>query len=134
MSIARNDRLGKIRPLFDKLERKYKRIFTPGEHIVIDETLISWRERLIFKQYIPNKAHRYGMKLFKLFSTTGYTCVVSWTKGLRYRPNRKQCRESRGIVGYINVYINVSSPFQVNSFVEKACVALATGVFGTRAR
>ena len=103
MSIARNDRLGKIRPLFDKLERKYKRIFTPGEHIVIDETLISWRERLIFKQYIPNKAHRYGMKLFKLFSTTGYTCVVSWTKGLRYRPNRKQCRESRGIVGYINV-------------------------------
>ena len=60
--------------------------------------------------------------------------VVSWTKGLRYRPNRKQCRESRGIVGYINVYINVSSPFQVNSFVEKACVTLATGVFGTRAR
>ena len=29
--------------------------------------------------------------------------VVSWTRGLRYRPNRKQCRESRGIVGYINV-------------------------------
>ena len=36
--------------------------------------------------------------LGKLFNT-----VVSWTKGLRYRPNRKQCRESRGIVGYINV-------------------------------
>ena len=29
--------------------------------------------------------------------------MVSWTKGLRYRPNRKQCRENRGIVGYINV-------------------------------
>ena len=29
--------------------------------------------------------------------------VLSRTKGLRYRPNHKQCRESRGIVGYINV-------------------------------
>ena len=35
--------------------------------------------------------------------------VVSWTKGLRYRPNRKQCRESRGIVGYINVSSVLSS-------------------------
>ncbi|XP_043591765.1 uncharacterized protein LOC122571744 [Bombus pyrosoma] len=39
MSIARNDRLGKIRPLFDKLERTYPKIFMPGEHIIIDETL-----------------------------------------------------------------------------------------------
>ena len=35
--------------------------------------------------------------------------VVSWAKGLRYRPNRIQCRESRGIVGYINVSLVFSS-------------------------
>ena len=35
--------------------------------------------------------------------------VVLWTKGLRYRPNRIQCRESRGIVGYINVSSVLSS-------------------------
>ena len=29
--------------------------------------------------------------------------VVSWTKGLRYLPNHKQCRENRDIVGYIKV-------------------------------
>ena len=32
-----------------------------------------------------------------------YDIVISWTKGLRYRPNRIQCCENRGIVGYINV-------------------------------
>ena len=31
--------------------------------------------------------------------------VVSWTKGLRYLPNRKQCRKSRGIVGYVTTGI-----------------------------
>ena len=43
--------------------------------------------------------------LLKIVKTavSQYTSVVSWTKGLRYRPNHKQCRESRGIVGYINV-------------------------------
>jgi len=81
VSIARNDRIGKVRPLFDKLEGKYQKIFTPGEHIVIDETLIPWRGRLIFRQYIPNKAHKYGIKLFKLCSSTGYTWAMKIYSG-----------------------------------------------------
>ena len=32
-----------------------------------------------------------------------YIYVISWNKGWRYQPNRKQYRKSRGIVGYINV-------------------------------
>lgn len=71
--IERGDRLGKIRPLVDILQRKYQALYRPGENIVIDETLVPWRGRLIFKQYIPNKAHRYGIKLFKLCSIDGYT-------------------------------------------------------------
>jgi hypothetical protein len=71
--ISRGDRLGKISPLFDKLVKKYQEVYTPGEDIVIDETLVPWRGRLIFKQYIPNKAHKYGIKLFKLCSNEGYT-------------------------------------------------------------
>ena len=44
-----------------------------------------------------------------MFNKKFITIVVSWTKGLRYRPNRKQCRESSGIVGYINVSSVLSS-------------------------
>ena len=55
--------------------------------------------------------------------------VVSWTKGLRYRPNRKQCRESRGIVGYINV----SSVFFLSGeFRGKGLRDPGHGRFGTR--
>lgn len=73
MSTAPENRLGKILQLFDKLQKKYQETFTPGENIVIDKTLIPWRGRLIFKQYIPDKAHKYGIKLFKLCSSEGYT-------------------------------------------------------------
>lgn len=49
--------------------------------IVIDETLVPWRGRLVFRQYIPNKAHKYGIKLFKLCSSEGYTYDLSIYSG-----------------------------------------------------
>ena len=72
-TIRTGDRLAKIQPLLNVLGQNFKELFCPGEDIVIDETLIPWRGRLIFRQYIPNKAHRYGIKLFKLCSVNGYT-------------------------------------------------------------
>jgi len=41
--------------------------------IAVDETMVPFRGRLKFKQYIPGKAHKYGIKLFKLCGTDGYT-------------------------------------------------------------
>lgn len=68
-----SNRLRKIQHLVDMLQQKFKALFYPGEDFVIDETLVPWRGRLIFRQYIPNKSHRYGVKLFKLCSVDGYT-------------------------------------------------------------
>lgn len=75
-TIQKGDRLAKIQPLVTMLEKKFKELFFPGEDIVIDETLVPWRGRLIFRQYIPNKTHRYGIKLFKLCSPEGYTWAL----------------------------------------------------------
>lgn len=41
--------------------------------MVVDETMIPWQGRLIFRQYNAGKAAKYGVKLFKLCSVTGYT-------------------------------------------------------------
>jgi hypothetical protein len=39
----------------------------------IDESMIPRRGRLLFRQYIPGKAHKYGIKMKKLVATNGYT-------------------------------------------------------------
>lgn len=75
-TMQNGDRLGKIQPLIDILQNKFQSLFQPDEDIVIDETLVPWRGRLIFRQYIPNKAHKYGIKLFKLCSIDGYTWAL----------------------------------------------------------
>lgn len=41
--------------------------------MVVDETMVPWRGRLIFRQYNSSKAAKYGIKLFKLCSVSGYT-------------------------------------------------------------
>jgi len=67
-------------PNFTKLKCWFKCWFktfqNPGEDIVIDETMIPYRGRLSFKQYIPGKANKYGVKLFKLTDPSGYTYNV----------------------------------------------------------
>lgn len=36
----------------------------PFENLAIDESLLPWKGRLSFKQYIKSKRHRFGIKLF----------------------------------------------------------------------
>ena len=38
-----------------------------------DETMVPFYGRVKFHQYIPGKSHRYGCKIFKLFTVDGYT-------------------------------------------------------------
>ncbi len=35
--------------------------------------MLPWRGRLLFKESIPEKAHKYGLKIDKVAATNGYT-------------------------------------------------------------
>lgn len=67
-----HDRLYKVRPVIEYLVSKFKSNYIPEQHISIDEELLLWKGRLVFKQYIPLKRARFGIKMFSLCETTGY--------------------------------------------------------------
>ncbi|XP_069959392.1 piggyBac transposable element-derived protein 4-like [Cherax quadricarinatus] len=60
----RNDLLYKIRELFMYLKQKFSAYFYPFKNIVVNESLVLFKGRLSFKQYIPSKRNRFGIKLF----------------------------------------------------------------------
>ena len=66
------NKLWKVQLVLDSLNQSFQRHFKPGQSLVIDESLIPWRGRLAIKQYIPSKAHKFGIKLFKLCDPQGY--------------------------------------------------------------
>ncbi|CAK1592150.1 unnamed protein product [Parnassius mnemosyne] len=72
----KTDKLHKIRDMLSMITDKFQNILNPGKYVVIDETMIPWRGRLGFRQYIKNKSHRYGVKLYKLCTPEGYTYQI----------------------------------------------------------
>lgn len=58
------DRLHKIRPILNFFSRKMANVYYPSKEISLDESMVLWRGRLIFRQYIKNKRHTYGVKLY----------------------------------------------------------------------
>ncbi|CAG5041429.1 unnamed protein product [Parnassius apollo] len=75
------DRIFKIRPLLDSLNKTFKNIYAPKEDICIAESQVPFRGRIIFRQYNKSKRHKYGMKLFKLCTLPGYTCKLELYAG-----------------------------------------------------
>jgi hypothetical protein len=69
------DKLYKLRYVVDYLRNKFREIFSPFEKLCIDESLVLFKGRLSFRQYIPSKRHRFGVKLFMLYDCKMGFCL-----------------------------------------------------------
>ncbi|XP_068089438.1 piggyBac transposable element-derived protein 4-like [Hyperolius riggenbachi] len=77
-----HNRLFKLRPFIDHLNKVFAEAYVPEQKIAIDESLIPYHGRLAIKQYIPSKRSRYGIKLYKLCeSGSGYTFKLKIYEG-----------------------------------------------------
>jgi hypothetical protein len=56
------DRLWKVKTIFDKLNDAYAKYYSPTEHLAVDEIIMLLKGRVVFKQYIPKKHKRFGIK------------------------------------------------------------------------
>ena len=71
-----SNRLFKISPFINLMNAAFEKVYRPGQRVCIDESLVPFRGRIVFKQYIPNKRHRYVIKLFKICADEGYTSHI----------------------------------------------------------
>ena len=67
------NRLQKMQPIVDILLQRFQDVYTPCSLLVVEETMIPFRGRLLFRQYIPGKSPKYCIKLFKLCTLDAYT-------------------------------------------------------------
>ena len=59
-------KLFKIKPVLEYIQSKIESLFHPGKFFAVDESLLLWKGRLSWKQYIPKKRSRFGIKSFEL--------------------------------------------------------------------
>ncbi|CAG5026014.1 unnamed protein product [Parnassius apollo] len=63
--------LNKVEEIIKRFNEKMKAIISAQKCLSLDESMVLWRGRLFFKQYIKNKRHKYGMKLYLLTEPDG---------------------------------------------------------------
>jgi len=50
-----DDRLWKIRDLFEIIRTNFSKFYNLSEHLAVDEVIVKFKGRVLFKQYIPKK-------------------------------------------------------------------------------
>jgi len=74
-----DDRLWKLRPAIEILQRQFSSVFTPPRRITVDESLWKFRGRFVAVTYNPSKRSRFGVKVYKLAASegpsNGYICA-----------------------------------------------------------
>jgi hypothetical protein len=59
--------------IFEIINNAYTKYYNPSEHLAVDEVTDLFKGRVVFKQYIKKKSICFGIKIFKLCDSTGYT-------------------------------------------------------------
>ncbi|UYV64000.1 K02A2.6-like [Cordylochernes scorpioides] len=78
----RQDKLAAVRLILDTFVKNCQKHYSPSEYITVDEKLDAFRGKYNFRQYIPSKHNKYGIKLFALVdSKMFYTCNLEIYSG-----------------------------------------------------
>ena len=72
-----DDKLAQIRNIYDKFVAACEANYTPGTGCTVDESLLGFRGRCSFRQYIPNKPSKYGIKVYVLADSKTFYSVSS---------------------------------------------------------
>ena len=104
---ANHDPLYKLRPLVDMCQRNFKECYTPGRDLSVDEGMIKYKGRVYFRQYMPKKPVKYGIKVWMVAeSKTGYVSNYDIYLG-------KPRGSDRGETGLATkVVLDITEPFQ----------------------
>jgi len=65
------DRLHKIHAFVNAIHARCAAVYSPSQDLCVDESLVLFKGRVAFKQFIRNKRARFGIKLFELCTSNG---------------------------------------------------------------
>jgi hypothetical protein len=66
-----DNRLSKCNSLINYFNQRMEEVYYPAQNLAIDESMVLFRGRLVFRQYLKGKKHPYGIKLYILTDEYG---------------------------------------------------------------
>jgi hypothetical protein len=108
----RNDPIAPVRDVMTSFISSLRQYVTAPEYLCIDEQLLEYHGRVRFRQYIPSKPGKFGIKIFWLTDSTGKYCFNGLTYIGKGTLSEKQRSESSSLAEAI--VMNLMDPFLNN--------------------
>jgi hypothetical protein len=83
--------------LFD-LNNKFCEMHILTEHLAVDKVIVLYKRRVVFRQYIPKKNKRFGIRIYKLCDSVSYTYDTSVYLGKQWQHATAQITSTYGTV------------------------------------
>ena len=87
--VVKGNPMSRIDPFFAMVREKFMMHYSAGENFAVDESLILYKGRIHFRQYIKTKRARFGIKLFALCPSASIARGYTWNFCL-YTPSLYQ--------------------------------------------
>ena len=68
--------IDKVRNFVNILDNNFQQMLIPGTHLSIDEAMITYNGRLLWKQYMPKKPTKWGIQLWFLCDSISGYCLT----------------------------------------------------------
>lgn len=99
-----NDRLIRIRPILDAFLNSFKSSCDPEENLSLDEMMVPFKGRHSLKQYVRNKPHPWGFKIWTVSGVSGYVYNFEIYQGREARVRTQEASNSAsqpeyGVIG-----------------------------------
>ncbi|XP_026331488.1 uncharacterized protein LOC113238860 [Hyposmocoma kahamanoa] len=78
LCVSEGDAKGKdkIIKFIDAVTNNFRECYSPGRELSLDESMLLFRGRLSFRQYIKSKKAKYGIKFYELTTADGYVLNI----------------------------------------------------------
>ncbi len=131
-----HDPMFKLQPVYSVLNQKYQTSYVLSSNVAIDEAMCPFKGRVPFRVYMPNKPHKWGMKIYEVCeSHSGYIwsyelhCGVP---GISYSPSQVVLRlahplKDQGYTLFMDNYYTCPSLFDALTAMDIMAVGTVRG-------
>ena len=112
-----SNKLQPIRKVFDMWNNTLQESYTPGVNLTVDEQLMSFCGRCPFRQYIPSKPGKYGIKFWIICdSETSFTLKLDIYKGKEPNEQRASNLGTNVVLQLSDIYKNKGRNITCDNF------------------
>ena len=120
------DRLHKVRPLIEIVRRRCYDVYCPDKKLSVNESLVLFKGRVKFRQYIKTKRVKFGIKLYELTTFDGIALgfFIYCGKGMYHDDHFVNLTQSEMIpVALMQQYLNKNLILFTENFCKSPTLA-----------